>query len=111
MDSFTFNALYMMHQNYWTDDLLGLSFKFIHDCVLNKAERLILGYKVEFYENGMTEDEANREIATILHVNLTRVTRALRDIKMKYRRGFDSRVDNKLHPEIYRMKKRKGTAI
>lgn len=107
MDIDTFEALQDLHNNKWTDLLLSNLFTSTILTVLTKKERVVLGQKVQLYEEGVPEDRANEIIARLLNTKVSSVTRLIYNIKSKYRHGMDVRVDNKLHPEIYRQKMRK----
>ena len=100
-------ALIDLHHNRWTEILLSVIFVHVYEHILTKQERIITGLKIEYYEAGVTEREANINIAYLLNMKVSTVERILYNIKNKYRHLMDARVDNKLHPEIYRAKKRK----
>lgn len=108
MDTHQFLALKQLHSGQWVSSLLGDDFSFVYNWVLTKRERIILGLKVQLYEEAYTEKEANEEISRVLKLKPSTVTRLIYNIKSKYRNMMDIRVDNKLHPEIYRQKLRKA---
>lgn len=101
-------ALVDLHHNRWTEILLSVIFVHIYEHILTKQERIITGLKIEYYEEGIPEGRANTEIAVLMKIRESTLGRILYNIKNKYRHLMDARVDNKLHPEIYRAKKRKA---
>lgn len=105
MDSLEFETIEGLHNDKWPEILL--TYFQPTQKILTKKERVILGLKVQFYEDGVSEETANKEIAKVLGLKITTIIRAIYDIKYKYRQGMDRRIDNKLHPEIYRRKMRK----
>lgn len=107
MDSYQFTALKDMHNNKWTDELLGESFTFVYNRILTKREKIVLDLKIQLFEEGYTDKKANEQIARLTKLKIATILRLLYNIKSKYRHGMDIRVDNKLHPEIYRCKTRK----
>lgn len=106
MNNTMLTALVALYNNQWTEDLLGFEFVHVRKS-LAKREIIVLELKVQYYEDGYTESQANSEIATLLKIKPSTLSRLLYDIKHVYRHGLPRRVDNKLHPEIFRAKKRK----
>lgn len=107
MEMDEFDALYELHNGRWSEVLLGEMFNQTVNRVLDKKERMILGLKVQLYEEGWPNDAANREISRLLNVKLSTVKRSIYDIKFKLRNKIDRRVDNMLEPRFYYAKKRR----
>lgn len=107
MDCESFDGLYNLHNNRWTEVLVSEIFRRIYDKILAQKERIVLDLKVQLYSEGYGETNANKEICRLLQIKASTLSRLIYNIRMKYRQGIDIRVDNKLHPEIYRAKRRK----
>lgn len=107
MDADEFDILYNLHHNRWNEELLGELFENTINRVLDKKERVILGLKVQLYEEGWSELTANKHIAKRLNIKLSTLKRCIYDIKFKMRNKMDRRVDNMLEPRFYYAKKRR----
>ena len=107
MNDYQFDALFSLHNDKWVEGLLSAEFLPVHRC-LSKRERVILDLKVQLYCEGWVEVQSNKEVARLLKLRVPTVVRALYDIRYKFRNEIGRRVDNQLHPEIYRRKARKA---
>lgn len=106
MNDFVFDALRGLYNGQWTEDLLSNEFGQTRG-VLAKRERIVLELKIQFYEEGLSAAVANAEIGKLLKIKPATLNRVLYDIKHVFRHGLPRRVDNKMHPEIHRAKRKK----
>lgn len=82
-------ALYLLHQDEWTEDLVGQEFSYVFSRVLTKRERQVTEMKVQ----GMNNDT----ICKLLGVRLKTLREYISVIKKKYRIQTDEKYYNDPH--------------
>lgn len=90
--------LHEIHNDRWPDEVLGDLFSNLLNKIMMKYERQIVEMKVQFYEEGLDEKEANTKICKLLNIRPSTLDRYLRDIKYKFRNKMDLRVHKLLNP-------------
>jgi hypothetical protein len=104
-----------IHHDRWPEIILGDQFSNTMQHIMMKYERQIVEMKVELYEGGMSEEDANKAICLALNLRPTTLSRYLRDIKYKFRNKMDLRVYKLLNPSYNytrgRRKWRKGVRL
>ncbi len=86
MTPLQFETLVKLHNDRWTDNLIGQEFGFVFDRILSPAERDVTSYKIQ----GLTLEQ----ICEKKNCKLQTVKRIIYNIQFKYRNFINKRCDD-----------------